>query len=224
MHKGKEKKKPPQLTWFVPDTQDFLFVAVQIMDGREREVVCFILPDRSEFDLWYYCVCASITAVYSQLMTRAEVPFERPPALLHPHHAALALQKSVSIRAEFCILQCFLPYWSAISGSWQISFWTHAGSPRLLSGSWVTVFNAKHISSSPSSTLTTPYAVPSDYFNIIHNTASPIAYLCCLEQPSYLSATSILQLLPNFLQNPSLLSLLSSLGFFLLWFLCGYSS
>lgn len=57
MHKGKEKKKPPQLTWFVPDTQDFLFVAVQIMDGREREVVCFILPDRSEFDLWYYCVC-----------------------------------------------------------------------------------------------------------------------------------------------------------------------
>lgn len=108
MHKGKEKKKPPQLAWFVPDTRGFLFIAIQIMDGREREVVCFILPDGSEFDLWY-CVCASITAVYSQLMTRAEVPFERPPALLHPHHTALAMQKSISVRAEFCILQCFLP-------------------------------------------------------------------------------------------------------------------
>lgn len=42
------------------------------MDGREKEVVCFILPDRSEFYLWNYCVCASITALYSQLMISSE--------------------------------------------------------------------------------------------------------------------------------------------------------
>lgn len=51
--------------------------------------------------------------------------------------------------------------------------WAHAGSSCVLSGSWVTVPNAKHVPSSPSSGLTPPCAVPSDYFNIIHNTASP---------------------------------------------------
>lgn len=37
----------------------------------------FILPDRSEFALWYYCVCASITALYSQLMTSNETTLKQ---------------------------------------------------------------------------------------------------------------------------------------------------
>lgn len=46
--------------------------------------------------------------------------------------------------------------------------------------------------------------------------ASPITYLCCLDQPSYLSATSILQLLPDCLQNPLSRHFLALLVSFLL--------
>lgn len=230
MHKEKWKKATTTTHLVCAWHPGVLFIAAQLVDGREREMV-FYPP----WQIWIWSLVLLCVCFYHSCVQPAndqqwdhpetEVSFERPPALLYPHHTALWTQKSRSIRAELWILQCFPPCWSAISGSWQISFWTRAGSSRLLSGSWVTAFNAKHVSSSPSSTLTTPCAVPSDYFNIIHNTASPIAYLCCLQQPSYLSATSILQLLPNFLQKTSLLSFLSSLGFFpLLWFLCGHSS
>lgn len=40
-------------------------------------MVCFILPDRCEFDLWNYCVCASLTAVSSQLMTSSETTLKQ---------------------------------------------------------------------------------------------------------------------------------------------------
>lgn len=66
-----------------------------------------------------------------------------------------------------CFVKCFLLHWFTISGTWQISPWTHAGSSRLPSGSCLIAFNAKHVSQSPSSPLTTLYAVPSDYFNIV---------------------------------------------------------
>lgn len=46
--------------------------------------------------------------------------------------------------------------------------------------------------------------------------ACPITYLCCLDQPSYLSATSILQLLPDCLQNPLSRHFLALLVSFLL--------
>lgn len=115
-----------------------------------------------------------------------------------------------------CFAECFLLHASTISGSWQIGFWTDAGSSQLLSGSWVIVFNAKHVSHSPISPLTTLYAVSSDYFTINHKKASPITYLCCLDQPSYLSATSILQLLPDCLQKPLSRHFLALLVSFLL--------
>lgn len=65
-----------------------------------------------------------------------------------------------------CFAKRFLLHWFTISGTWQISFWTHAGSSRLPSGSRVIAFKAKHVSQSPSSPLTTLYAVPSVYFNV----------------------------------------------------------
>lgn len=45
------------------------------MDGGEREEVCFILPHRSEFDLWNYCVCFSHSCV--QLLTSSETTLEQ---------------------------------------------------------------------------------------------------------------------------------------------------
>lgn len=172
-------------------------------------------------------VCATITAAYCQLTTSNETTFKQSLSL-----AALwkATNSSPSTPSSFrnaekcfkylsrimCFVKCFLLHWLTISGSWQINFWTYAGSSHSLSGSWVIVFNAKHVSHSPSSPLTTLYAVPSDYFNIIHKKASPITYLCCLEQPSYVSATSILQLLPNCLQKPLSCHFLALLVSFLL--------
>lgn len=189
MHKGKEKKETTTTGLVCAWHLGFLIHCCPA-HGWRREGSGLFYPS---WQMWIWslellCVCFHHSCVQPTNDQQwdhpeTEVPSGRPPALLHPHHAASAMQKSKSIGAEFWILQWFLPQWSAISASWQISFWALAGSSCLLSGSWVTVLNAKHVSSSPSSSLTTPCAVPSDYFNIIPNTASPLAYLCCLEQP-----------------------------------------
>lgn len=136
-----------------------------------------------------YCQVITSSETTLKLSWSLEAPFERPPTLLHPHQAVSAMQKHVvSIRAELRVLQ------SVFSSTDLPSVVADkSASGCMLSGSWVIVFNAKHVSHSPSSPLTTLYAVPSDYLNIIHKKASPIAYLCCPEKPSDLSAASILQ-------------------------------
>lgn len=60
MHKGKEKKQPPQLIWCVPDTWGFLFIAAQLMDGKKREgIVLSSLTDLNLISGIIVCVLLS---------------------------------------------------------------------------------------------------------------------------------------------------------------------
>lgn len=111
MHKGEETKQTTHDSLVLCLTPS-LFIhccLTCVLEGKEE---LFALPSLPDFD----SVCAAIIAAQHQLPTSSETtlqrglsqeaPSQRPPALLHPRLAVLAVQKSVlSIGAELCALQ-----------------------------------------------------------------------------------------------------------------------
>lgn len=76
MHKGKEKKKPPQLAGFVPDTWGFFSLLPN--SGMEERGKWLVLSSLTDLNLISgIIVCASITAVHRPLMTSSEITLKQ---------------------------------------------------------------------------------------------------------------------------------------------------
>lgn len=228
MHKGKEKKATTTTHLVCAWHQNFLFIAAQLMDGREREVACVILPDRSEFDLWYYCVCASITAL---LMTSSETTLkQRCPWKGHQLFSIHVKQLYQCRKAE--VSEQNSGFCSVFSPTDLPSVVADKSASGHVQEAPVCSVEVGSLLSMQSTFLPLPVqlsAVPVLSLQIILTlfiALHPLSPTSAVwNSPLICQPRQSSNCFQTFFKKISLLSFLSSLGFFPpLWFLCGHSS